>query len=177
MRPALTLILVTSLLTSIFFYTQFLQRLRGQRTVVVETPAENRYSLSIKATFDAAADEFGGPAVQVLFRDQTLFESSEPVPAGKEIRVEDISGVKQGLNDFFVMLSPVAAEDADGSNSIFAPKSFVVEIFRDRESIQRQLFWSEDASAVSGLLRLVVEGNDDGANDVDSKDDGGDHDH
>lgn len=166
-RTILAFVLSLTIGMLVWGYAVFIEQIRPVTSQVVERDAGGQYRVKVVCTFDCQGNAFGMPAVKVSFRDQVLLETTELVPSGTPLVVEDVSQVKQGLNDFLIQCTPV---ETSGSNSGGAfslkprdnrsdgeiARAVRVLILRDGYEIARQVIWSDQTGPISELVRIEV---------------------
>ncbi len=169
MRPILAVVLCVVILGGTWSYIQFLGTLSVGRNIVEEVDSESSYTLEITSTFNAASDDFQQSGLVIEFRGKILYESDE-LAAGVTRRIENVEGVKLGLNDFFVAVCPaeqvsnVASEfSLDNPNTETQPvnqsaiaRAIQVKILEGETVLSSETVWSSAPGVVSALVSLNV---------------------
>ena len=152
MRPLLALAIVIGILGSVAAYMKF----QAAHQVVAEAPQEKAakasYNLEVTLTFDAAADAFAlqdATSLLVTFRGYAILKKTEPVIAGESLKVEDVAGIVEGRNEFFLQATP---SDTGGASQHAAR----VRILQAENVVAEQTMWSPAGEPVQGLLTLEV---------------------
>lgn len=150
MRIFLSILITVFLLTGTYFYTRFADSVRREAVVWQPQFAAGNYSIEIGRTFDCVPDDlFEAPAIEVVFRGQSIFSRNETVPADEPIRIENVPNVEEGENDFVVSANLMSA-----AGSLAAMR---VRVFRDNAEIANRLVAdSPDLSSISATVPFSV---------------------
>ncbi len=138
----------------------------------VETrEAQGSYTLEVTPSFAAETDPFAlttdtsasPAALRVLVNGQVALERESEVAGGQPIRVDDVPGLIEGGNEFYVEANPPLSE---GSRS----HAVRVRILCDGEALAEHSLWSEEGGRIAATFRLAIEA-------AASQDKEADHDH
>src|SRR5215207_2895068 len=110
MRPLLVAVLALAIFGALAAYERFVDTL-PERTHAAEEapPAPGQFSLELTLSFDAAKDDFAlenEPAVVVRMAGRDLIRADEPVTAGEPLSADELAGIVQGRNAFFLRAVP-----------------------------------------------------------------------
>lgn len=172
MRVAAALTLTVFILGGMWAYTSFTNSLRIERSEVAEAEAAGQFQLEVVSTFDAAGDEFGQSALLIKFRDRVLLDLKE-LKAGEKAIITDLPEIKEGRNDFFVVLSPRETSQKSGSDPFSLESSgstntpdtvdqtsiaraVNIRITRDGLIVAQETLWSSAPGPISDLVELEV---------------------
>lgn len=162
MRPFITVVIATLLLSGIFVYTRFADRVRPERVDYVADFSEFRYSVRLNRTFDCAGNsEFGlNSSLTILFKEATVLERTDAIKAAEPIQVE-LPGVEIGNNSIFVEAQLPSQLDAfaDPGFDSFSTRSHAmqIEVLREGNVIKEQTFWIEPGlNSVSGSVHFEI---------------------
>ena len=149
MRPILAVAVAVAILGGLQFYMSS-RPTPTFRKPPPEVLAEGKFDLELTMTFDAEPDQFAfdpaeATAVSVMFEGEDLIRRTETVQEGKPFIIEDIQGIEEGRNEFFVEATP---KDA------FELKTRVLRlrILRDGVVIGDHSLWSEPGTSVAGTV-------------------------
>jgi hypothetical protein len=153
MRPIAAILLAVLILGSVKAYTLFERSLPPPIDIsTVQQSATGKFSVDVTLTFDAAADDFALEplAVVIELQGHELFRSLEPVPAGRPIVVEEVPGVVEGRNSFFLKVTPTESD-------FTSQRAVRVRVLRDGMPIAEETLWSEPGAVVEGIVNVDVE--------------------
>ena len=153
MRPLLALSVASLILGGLWLYMTF----RPQPALAIaepETAAEGRVDIELTLTFDAGPDAFAldvtdAPTLLVQLRGKDVLRRTDPILAGAQLRVEAVSGLVTGINEFFVQATPqdTAAPVA---------RAVRVRILRNGYPMAEQTLWSEPGELVQGVVVVEI---------------------
>lgn len=153
MRPFAAILLAVLIFGSVKAYTLFENSLPSPVDPSrAPDRAAGRFSIDVTLTFDAAPDDFALEPHSVLIELQgrELFRSRERMPAGSPIVLEDVEGIVEGVNSFFVKVAPA---DSDFTSQ----RAVRVRVLRDGMPISAETLWSDPGAAVEGIVNVQVE--------------------
>jgi hypothetical protein len=154
MRPLLVTALALTIFGALAAYERFVDTLPEQiHASEGAAPAAGKFSVELTLSFDAAKDDFAlenQPAVVVRMAGRDLIREEEPLTAGRPLRAEDVAGIVQGQNAFFVRAVP--AQDFMGR-----PCAARLRIFRDDDVIGENTLWSPPGGLVVGEVAVEVD--------------------
>ncbi len=152
MRPLLAICLSVLVLGTVQAYMWFVQSLpEGPGVQQISRPASQDHRLEIVATFDILPDAFSDESLTVLLLGQPVFRSQQPIPAGTVIRVDQLPGLVQGDNEFYVRATAPYDEQE-------VPRAVRVRAFRGDQVLDDITLWVRAAGEpVEGTVRLRVE--------------------
>jgi hypothetical protein len=159
-RPLFALFISLLIFGAVAGYLRFSQEVRSalaqrESGKVEEVAAEDVFTLEITLTFDAGGESAfslepaESTAVLVRFRDRELLRMEEPVPAGTPLRIEEIEGVVEGSNEFYIEAHPA-------SQAIPVAHAVRVRVFRNQAPVAEETLWSEPGLPVRGTVRFDV---------------------
>jgi hypothetical protein len=152
MRPLAAILLAILILGCVKAYTLFENSLPSPVVLSnTQDRAAGKFSVDITPTFDAAPDDFALEPLSVLIQlqGQELFRSQERLPAGNAIVVEDVEGVVEGANSFFIKIAPAESD-------FTSQRAVRIRVLRDGESVSEETLWSEPGAAVEGIVNVHV---------------------
>ena len=162
MRPVLTILFAVVLMSGIFAYTQFAERVRPEPVQYQADFSDSKYVVRLNRTFDCAGNpEFGlENSLVILFKDQKIART-EAVPASEKIEFE-LPEVEIGRNSIFVEAYVPNQFDSfdEPTFDSFDVRSAAmqIELLRDGVVIAEQTFWIEPGlNSVSGSLSFEIE--------------------
>lgn len=162
MRPVLTILFSVVLMSGIFAYTQFAERVRPDPVQYQADFSDSQYVVRLNRTFDCKGNpEFGlENSLVVLFKDQK-FALTDPVPATEKIEFE-LPEVEVGRNSIFVeayLPNDLENFDEPAFDSFDVRSAAMqIELLRDGNVIAQQTFWIEPGlNSVSGSLNFEIE--------------------
>lgn len=154
MRPLFVIILAACTFGALAAYERFVDTLPKQVEVHHEEQvAAGKFSIELTLSFDAAKDDFSldnEPAVVVRMAGRDLIRADEPVTSGDPLRVEDVTGIVQGRNAFFVRAVP-------SPDFLSRPSAARLQVLRDGVVIGESTLWSPAGGLVEGELTVEVE--------------------
>ena len=140
MRPLITILLVSCLIGGMYAYLKFADSVKRPDANYQATPEEKKVTAEINRSAPLYADSgFDVVALKVDFKNETILEEKNNVPADQAVSVE-LPEVEQGLNTISVFANfedPEKFLSATPSPSLFA---IDVVIRADGNEIQRQTF-------------------------------------
>lgn len=152
MRPILALLIPIVVFGCIRAYTVFERSLPTPQVVTIAPEqAAGTFAVDLTLTFDAAPDDFALEPLSVLvqLQGEELFRSTEDYQAGASILLEDVGGIVEGANSFFVKVAPA-------ESNFTAQRAVRVRVLRDGQPIAEQTLWSRPGEAVEGEVQIVV---------------------
>ena len=116
--------------------------------------AEGDFGLAITLTFDAGPDPFAldadsAPSLTVEHHGKLLLRETESLPAGKPIRIDNVEGIVDGQNTFYVRCTAQNEE-------AFVARAIRVEVLRDDQTIAEETLWSDPGKPVRGPVNVEV---------------------
>src|SRR4051812_37199046 len=109
MRPLLVALLAVAIFGALAAYERFVATLQNSMQLEhVPFPAMGKFSVELMLSFDAAKDEFtlsNDPALVVRLSGQDLIRR-EQASAGEPLQADDVPGIVEGRNAFFVRAVP-----------------------------------------------------------------------
>ncbi len=146
MRPFFAILITALLLGGVFGYLRFADSVRHTAVDYQAEFAEEIYSLEIRRTFEATPDPiFELDSLTIQFKGESVFSSSETIPAEIIVEVNPLEGVEVGENELSISGNR-AAEDA--SLAVIQ-----VTISRNGAVISRSVITSEEGLVeVSGSV-------------------------
>lgn len=152
MRPLFAMLIPFVVFGSVRAYALFERSLPTPPVVsIVADEAAGKFSIDLTLTFDAAVDDFAlepvSAVVQLLGKD--LLRSKEPHSAGTPILLEDIDGVVEGTNTFFVKVAPA-------ENDFASQRAVRLRVLRDGRPVVDQTLWSARGDVVEGIVEVLV---------------------
>ena len=166
-RTLLAVVLAALIVGFVWSYAFFTDQIKPLPTQVAELDSSGRYDINVVCTFDIQGNSFGFPAIKVAFRDNVLLESNELMAAGVPVKIENVTDIKQGLNDFLIQVTPVetGSQSSGGAFGLDSPtqtpqseiaRSFRVSIIRDGNEMAHELVWADQKGPISKLVRIDV---------------------
>ncbi len=154
MRPLIVIIVWIILIGGLTLYMRGRDEAAPVQTFQVEK-AEGTYSLDVTTTFAVEPDPFAvdlgtddkAPALVVKINGVTVLERTERVPAGAPIRLDDIPGILEGTNEFYVEANPPVGNMG---------KSYAVRIriMRDGITVADHTEWSRPGEKIAAAFPL-----------------------
>ena len=145
LRPLLVLIIAVVVLGSVQSLMWFQRSIpRRQAEDILTVVAEGAFQVRVTLTFDAVGDAFAPESLVIQHEGQELYRSEERIPAGQEVVLEDVEGIKLGENRFYLA--------AVGSEQPTQPRAVRFQVLRDGQVIGQQIFWGEPGEPVEGEL-------------------------
>ena len=152
MRPLAAILLAVLILGSVKAYQLFESSLPAPVSVAqAQVSAAGQFSVDLTLTFDAGPDDFALAPLSALveLQGRELYRSRERIPEGRAIVVEDVAGVVEGVNSFFIKIAPAEADST-------RQRAVRVRVLRDGVSIAEETLWSEPGAAVEGIVQVGV---------------------
>ncbi|MBP87709.1 MAG: hypothetical protein CMJ64_13465 [Planctomycetaceae bacterium] len=152
MRPLAAILIAAVTLGTVKAYTLFERSLPAPVVIANALDrAAGKFSVEVALTFDAAPDDFALEPLSVLIQLQgsELFRSQERLPAGQAIVLEDVEGVVEGVNSFFIKIAPAESD-------FTSQRAVRVRVLRDGVAISENTLWSEPGAAVKGIVKIDV---------------------
>jgi hypothetical protein len=120
--------------------------------------AEGSYSIDVTTGFAVEPDPFAlqaeegaqPAALTVQVNGEQILRETERVPQGAPIRVEDVTGLIAGVNEFYVEANP----PLDASQQAHALR---IRVLRDGTPLAERTFWSEPGGRIAETFELTVE--------------------
>jgi hypothetical protein len=150
MRLLIALLLASAILGGVQLFMWFQASVPAPRVIsFVAAPAEGRYSLELTLTFDAEPDafDFDMASLRVSRQGKVVLLRTQRLPAGTPILIEDLPGIVEGRNEFFVS---VFVPD-DGLAQMRAVR---LRLLLDGQFVSEQTLWSPPGEPVQGTLVL-----------------------
>ncbi|MCH2181722.1 MAG: hypothetical protein MK108_06925 [Mariniblastus sp.] len=135
-------------------YVEFTDRVRPE-PVNLETRLDDQaWSVRLYPTAQLEGDaDFDEPSLRVQFHGQPVFADSEPVAAGREIRIDPLQGVRAEQNSLFVQATFSATDSADEKSA--QPAALRVQVFRGPQQRAERTFWkAEGRASISGEIKF-----------------------
>lgn len=156
MRILLAATTVCLLLFGTKFYLAANQPKVVQRIEFIEQAADGTFTIELLPLFDAGPDAFAleaaaGKSIVVELRGTPIYSHSEPAKNGQPITIEKVAGLKEGMNELFVMATP-----ADGTED--AVRGMRVRVLRNGLVLAEDWLSSEPGSTVEGTVKLHLTG-------------------
>ena len=152
MRPLIALVVAVIILGSVEAYVQFHKSLPKPQAVQSRFQlAEGKFSVDLTPTFEARPDEFDLDPASVLveLHGKELFRSRDVVKQGEPIVIDEVPGVAEGSNSFYIKVAP-------GNQGSSAMRAVRVRVLRDGQSVAEQTLWSEPGAPVEGVVEVLV---------------------
>lgn len=154
MRPLLVAILAAVIFGVLAGYERFVDTLPlRDESAPKERLASGKFTVEVTLSFDAAKDDFAldnDPAVVVRMAGQDLIRADQPLTSGEPLRAENVAGIVQGKNAFF--LRAVPAQDF-----MSRPCAARLRVLRDDAILGESTLWSAAGNVVEGELVVEVE--------------------
>ena len=159
MRPLLTILGTTLLLSGIYAYTEFARHVKSSVSIVELKPASGEFSAEITCTFDcAAAPSFDLPAVEVRLADHVVLSQVDPLPRWSKLVVGQLPNVVIGRNEVIVQVHAAETESAGDTSLASESGCLRVQIFHDGAPLAEQSFWSEPGQPLlTGALMFLAD--------------------
>ena len=150
MRLVLAALIPLVLFGGIAAYVEFTERVRPEPVDVTARLDDQPWSVRLYPTAELAGDaDFDEPSLSVQFHGQPVFSELAPVAAGREIRIDPLTGVRAEQNRLFVQATFSSESSSD------APAALRVQIFRGPQRRAEQTFWKPDnRTSISGGLQF-----------------------
>ena len=151
MRPIYASLITILLIGGVYGYIRFSQSVRRPPIEIAIDYAQGHYWLEIERTFECVPDPIFSPqSLRILFKGETVFETTESLSPDTPLTIEDVQGVEQGENELYL-----SANRAEGSSGLGVIK---VTVFQNDIPIEMKMLTSEPGlSTVSGPLVFNVE--------------------
>jgi hypothetical protein len=152
-RPVFALLVAVIILGGLQLYMTIRPQPSGRMAAQDELAARGRFSVEITLTFDAGPDAFSldvsdAPAVLVQLRGVDLLRRQEEVLAGDQVVIDDVSGLVEGKNEFFVQATP--------SEVAHVARAVRVRVLRDGIPLADETLWAEPSEIVRGAVVVEV---------------------
>ena len=154
MRPIYALLISIGLIAGVYSYIKFSGSVRREPVDIEIDYAQGEYSIEITQSFDCSGDPiFESEALKVMFKGETIFAQSEPIPKDKPTVIPNVQGVETGENEIFVSANMESPTDGLGAMKVV--------VNRNDTPIVETLFTSEPGlTAVSGAVAFTIEEDD-----------------
>ena len=153
MRPVFALLVAISILGGIKFYMEVRPRSQPVSVEIQQRMAKGQFAVEVTLSFDAGPDPFAldvsdAPSVLVRLAGADVLRRQDNVPAGQLLRVDDVTGVVAGDNEFLIQATPQAGADR--------AHALRVRVLRDGNPIAQSTLWSEPGDPVAGVIVVDV---------------------
>ena len=156
MRPLLAIAVWVVLIGGLSWYMQTRQEVRAVAGFQ-PTALETKLTLEVTPSFAVRPDPFalqtdeGDKAVALLIRlnGRDVLKKSEKLAGGSQIKVDDVQGLVEGRNEFYVEANPPLNE-ASQSHAVR------IRVKRENETLAERTLWSEPGSRIAATFSLEV---------------------
>ena len=155
MRPLGAILVWVAILGGLALYMK-LRPEPGRLITVGLSEASGAFSLEVVLTFDAGPDPFATeieienrPSLVITFEGEEWLRRTDKIPSGTVIVIDDITGIKSGLNELYLSASPID-EEYD------LVRGVRVRLMRDEVVVAEDAFWSEPGHLVEGPMRFDI---------------------
>jgi len=158
MRVLMAVLFSVLLLGGIGAYIRFADSITPEPPDLSEPAALGQYSIDVTLTFDAKLSLFSAVepfSLQIRFRDRVIFESHATIKAGTPIRIENLSDVKAGKNEFWVYASPGDAGEEALNPDGFGPDASAFQGFAEPSEPETENENSFQATPQVALARAI----------------------
>ena len=151
-RPLAALAVVVVIVGGVWLYFNSWEGVEPSH--YVEQPARGVFSLEITLTFEAGPDPFSleatdAPSLLVTLGSREVLRVTEPIAPGEPILVENVTGLVEKENEFFLVASPADA-------AALQSHAVRVRVLRDGDPIGEASLWSEPGQPVEGPVRVTL---------------------
>ena len=158
MRVFFAILISLLLIGGTFAYTKFAESVRPEPLEIKENFAQQDYHIQIFRTFDSEGDpDFDVASISVLFRGETIFESTEPIPATEVIEIKSLSNVVVEGNEVFVTAN-VKSNDDDWDSEPKMQQAMRIVILEGESIIAENSFWLDPGNdSVAGTVSFKAQ--------------------
>jgi len=154
-RPIYAILISIGLIAGVYYYIQFSDSVRREPPELQIDYAQGEYTIEIVQSFDCTGDPiFESESLKVMFKGETIFANSDPIPKDEATLITNVQGVEAGENEIFVSANMEAPTDGLGAMK--------VTVKRNDTPVAEKLLTSEPGlSAVSGAVVFTIEDSED----------------